>query len=112
MKPDNLPFAAHEFHSALMDNVLEHIAEPEILLNEVHRVVSPGGRLLIGVPGIFGWKSDFDHKIYYDESKLRICVETHGFTHLETFHSPVWRSEWLAKNLRQYCIYSAFSRRN
>jgi SAM-dependent methyltransferase len=110
MQPDILPFQAGAFDSALLDNVLEHIAEPDRLLEEVYRVVTPGGRLVIGVPGIFGWKSDLDHKVFYDEKTLRECVEKHNFVLAKTFHSPLWRSSWLASRLRQYCVYSVFQR--
>ena len=110
MQPDVLPFDNSLFDSVLLDNVLEHIAAPMPLLDEVRRVVKPGGRLLIGVPGKLGWRSDADHKIFYDEGALINCVEPHGFLHNETFHSPLWKSEWFSEKVRQYCIYSVFSR--
>jgi SAM-dependent methyltransferase len=110
MQPDVLPFADSTFDSVLLDNVLEHIAEPAPLLDEVRRVLRQGGRLLVGVPGIRGWNSDSDHKVYYDEQTLRSRIETSGFGHLETFHTPLWGSAWLAKKLRQYCVYGLFRR--
>lgn len=111
MQSDVLPFQANAFQSALLDNVLEHLSEPNALLKEVHRVVAPGGQLLVGVPGVLGWKSDLDHKVFYDEKELRACVEKHGFIHVKTFHSPLWKSSWLASRLRQYCVYSVFQRK-
>jgi len=39
MEPDVLPFEDASFDSALMDNVLEHIAEPAALLRELRRVL-------------------------------------------------------------------------
>ncbi|NMM81600.1 hypothetical protein B2J86_11820 [Acidovorax sp. SRB_14] len=110
MQPDTLPFQTSTIDSALLDNVLEHIAEPERLLREVLRVVRPGGRLLVGVPGILGWHSDLDHKIFYDEENIQSCLEKHGFIHVETFYTPFLKSEWLARRLRQYCIYGVFRR--
>ncbi len=110
MQPDTLPFQASTFDSALLDNVLEHIAEPDRLLGEVLRVVRPGGHLLVGVPGIRGWHSDLDHKIFYDEKNLRSRLEKNGFVHVETFHAPLLKSAWLARRLRQYCIYGVFRR--
>lgn len=110
MTPNQLPFSAHEFESVLLDNVLEHLAEPAPLLKEVHRVLIGNGRLLIGVPGSKGWESDPDHKIRYDQRLLIDTVEASGFKHLTTFHTPLWYSEWLDRNLRQYCIYAVFAR--
>lgn len=111
MQPDQLPFAAAAFDSVLMDNVLEHIPQPERLLSEVHRVLRPQGRLLVGVPGARGWASDPDHKVFYDEEKLLACMEAAGFGSVECFYTPLWRSAWLGRSLRQYCLYGLFGRR-
>lgn len=110
MSSNYLPFASQEFESVLMDNVLEHLSEPVPLLVEVHRILVEKGRLLIGVPGSKGWDSDPDHKIRYDEGLLIDTVQRLGFRHLETFHTPAWRSAWLDRVARQYCIYAAFER--
>lgn len=110
MTANTLPFHAMEFSAVLMDNVLEHLVEPVPLLTEVRRVLSTKGRLLIGVPGLKGWRSDPDHKILYDESTLAALVEPLGFGHLETFHTPLFQSDWLNRNVRQYCIYACFER--
>jgi SAM-dependent methyltransferase len=110
MNVDELPFGRGEFDSVLMDNVLEHILEPERLLAEVRRVLVARGRLLIGVPGSKGWSSDPDHKVRYDEDSLASTGHRHGFRLLETFHTPLWRSAWMDRKLRQYCIYASFER--
>jgi SAM-dependent methyltransferase len=110
MQPDRLPFDAGSFDSVLLDNVLEHIAQPTPLLAEVHRVLKAGGRLLVGVPGVRGWHSDPDHKVMYDQASLvdRVCEA--GFEGAEVFHTPLFRSAWLSGKVRQYCIYGAFDR--
>lgn len=108
MASDSLPFNASEFSSVLMDNVLEHLVEPVPLLTEVKRVLSARGRLLIGVPGLKGFNSDPDHKIQYDNSALVKLVKSLGFSHLETFHTPLFQSNWLDRHVRQYCIYASF----
>jgi SAM-dependent methyltransferase len=110
MAPDRLPFADACFDSLLLDNVLEHIAEPGPLLEEARRVLRPGGRLLVGVPGRRGWDSDPDHKVHYDEAALLARVTTSGFVSGELFHTPLIRSAWLSERVRQYCIYGAFDR--
>lgn len=110
MEPDRLPFDDQSFDSILMDNVLEHIADPVPILTELRRLLPPGGRLLIGVPGLRGWDCDPDHKVRYDERSLVAYGESNGFRHQETFHTPLWRSAWLDRHVRQYCIYAAFNR--
>lgn len=108
MAPDHLPFENATFDSVLMDNVLEHIEAPDPVLQESRRVLRAGGRLLVGVPGVRGWDSDPDHKVRYDALTLVAVGERNGFRHVETFHTPLWRSAWLDRRVRQYCIYAAF----
>jgi SAM-dependent methyltransferase len=110
MTGETLPFESGRFASVLMDNVLEHIVHPEGLLEEVRRVLAKNGKLLMGVPGHRGWDSDPDHKVRYDEPLLVATAERLGFRHLETFHTPLFKSEWLDNNVRQYCIYASFHR--
>jgi SAM-dependent methyltransferase len=81
---DVLPFEDKSFDSILLDNVLEHLHDPQ-------------------------WASDADHKVFYDEAALVKCLGQAGFSRKKIFHTPVGRSEWLSRRLRQYCIYGVFS---
>jgi SAM-dependent methyltransferase len=108
MEPDVLPFEDASFDSALMDNVLEHIAEPTALLRELRRVLRREGRVLIGVPGVLGWDCDSDHKVRYDEASLSATLDACDFALMEVFHAPLWQSEWLSRHLRQYCIFGLY----
>jgi SAM-dependent methyltransferase len=108
MQPDILPFESNTFDSALLDNVLEHIVNPQPLLREVQRVLRPRSFFVVGVPGVRGWKSDSDHKVEYDETSMKQCLAGSGFVHVSTFHAPLGRSSWLSRILRQYCIYCVF----
>lgn len=45
-----LPFVTGAFDAALMIEVLEHIPDPGGVLDEVRRVLRPGGRLCVAVP--------------------------------------------------------------
>lgn len=108
MQPDELPLGDGEFDSALLDNVIEHLLDPQALLREVRRILRKGGTLLVGVPGIKGWASDADHKVHYDEQSLKRCVESAGYQAVRTIHMPLWQSEFLSRRMRQYCIYTMF----
>jgi len=111
MDPDVLPFEDASFDSALMDNVLEHIDAPIPLLLELRRVLRPGGRVLIGVPGELGWQCDPDHKVRYDEVSMSAVLAECSFVPMEMFHTPLWRSAWLTRHLRQYCIFGLYRAR-
>lgn len=109
MKPDRLPFDESEFDGAMLDNVLEHIRDPRPLLGEIRRVVTRGGRLIVGVPGQRGYASDADHKVFYDRHRLEAAVGAAGFTLRKLIPMP-FRSAWLDSHARQYCLYGVFER--
>jgi SAM-dependent methyltransferase len=50
-----LPFAAAAFDGAWLGEVLEHVADVVGLLDEVARVLAPGGRLALSTPA-HGWR--------------------------------------------------------
>lgn len=110
MTENVLPFNSGEFDSVLLDNVLEHLTDPAPLLTEIRRVMRTDGRFVVGVPGTKGWSSDDDHKTFYDEAGLCATIERAGFATLFTFATPMWKSDFLSKRIRQYCIYSCFRR--
>ena len=112
MIQDKLPFPDRHFDTVLLDNVLEHITHPSHLLAEIHRVLKSGGTLVVGVPGRRGWDADLDHKVEYNEPDLIGCMRQANFRHIESFYTPFFRSDWLSKKMRQYCIYGAFSVQN
>ncbi|HEX5458420.1 MAG TPA: methyltransferase domain-containing protein [Steroidobacteraceae bacterium] len=107
MQADRLPFTDGEFDGANLDNVLEHLASPELLLGEIHRVLRSGGRLVIGVPGECGFASDPDHKRHYPEAELVRCLRGAGFELLHAFHEP-FRSRLLDRSFRYYALYGVF----
>ena len=49
-----LPFADSQFDTLVLSDVLEHVAEPNLLWAEMARVLRPGGYLLLNVPFLYG----------------------------------------------------------
>ena len=107
MERDRLPFGVGTFDGVILDNVLEHIAEPQPLLAEAKRVLKPSGRLLAGVPGPKGYQSDPDHNVYYDEAGLIHLMQKNGFSCRMILPMPL-RLYRLYARIRQYCIYGVF----
>lgn len=109
MEQDVLPFAKGSFQGVILDNVIEHIHDPENLMCEIYRVLEPEGVLIVGVPGLCGYASDPDHKIFYDESKLVEVLSKTGFSLKRMMHLPL-PLPGLGRWLRQYCLYGVFVR--
>jgi SAM-dependent methyltransferase len=53
-----LPFADASFEAVLCTEVLEHIPDPTETLREIHRVLKPGGKLLLTIP----WSARFHYQ--------------------------------------------------
>ncbi len=66
-----LPFGDGEFDTLILSDVLEHIPEPEILWREMHRVLAPGGRVLLNVPFCYPLHEEPHDYYRYTEYSLR-----------------------------------------
>lgn len=51
----NLPFKNNSFDLVIIESVLEHIDEPEKVIEESARVLKKGGRIHISIPFVFGF---------------------------------------------------------
>lgn len=88
----------------LLISVLEHLDHPTQILQECHRVLKPGGRILINVPtwrgrwflelaafrlGLCPAEEIDDHKLYYDTRTLWPMLIAAGFKPSLTKVSPI-----------------------
>jgi SAM-dependent methyltransferase len=74
-----LPVKDASFDSILCTEVLEHVPDPHATWGEFHRVLRPGGKVLLSTP--MYWPSHeqpFDF-YRYPEHGLRYCAERNGF---------------------------------
>lgn len=76
---NTFPFPDSSFDSALCNQVLEHVFNPDKFLAEIARILKPGGVLLLTVP--FVWD---EHEQPYDFARyssfgLRSLLEKQGF---------------------------------
>jgi SAM-dependent methyltransferase len=90
------PFADGEFEVVWCSEVLEHLFDPAFALREMHRILRPGGRLLVTVPyhgglknvliALFKWDIHFaphnPHIRFYTERTLAGIVREAGFESL------------------------------
>ncbi len=107
---DRLPFDDAQFSTVTMLAVLEHISNEAGMINEVYRVLRPGGRLVLTVPsiwaqpvleflsykvGIISEAEIRDHKRYYNRERLKKCLVQNGkFTNFIHRYFQVWMNNF------------------
>lgn len=109
-----LPFDDATFETIILSDVLEHIPEPALLWEEMSRILSPGGRILMNVPYFYPL-----HEIPYDYYRyscyaLRRFAENHGFEVLQlqaTGGSPEILADIVAKHLQFMPLVGGFAAR-
>jgi SAM-dependent methyltransferase len=107
MEVGELPFETNSFDGVVLDNVLEHIEDPHLILCEIERVLVSGGCLIVGVPGIKGFANDYDHKVFYSKGGLIDLLIRYRFVESAIFSMPLnWRC--LDAAISQYCVYGVF----
>jgi SAM-dependent methyltransferase len=85
------------FDAALLWHVLEHLREPDRTLAETHRVLRPGGRLLVAVPNFSSWQARWAgpawfhldpprHLHHFPLAALTRLVERSGFEVVAAHH--------------------------
>jgi SAM-dependent methyltransferase len=103
-----LPLAPGDVDVVCFLDVLEHLAEPRVALQEAWRVLAPGGRLVVNVPAHpWLWSSADEflgHVRRYTRRGLRTEIEAAGFrtrlvTHVFSWLvPPVWATRRLRRD--------------
>ncbi|MGB6086310.1 methyltransferase domain-containing protein [Parvibaculum sp.] len=104
----SLPFPDASFDKIICSEVLEHIPDYGQALNEIHRILKPGGTLAVSVPRFWPewvcWLLSDDyhnepggHVRIFREGELKGAVESRGLSFFHRhfahgLHSPYW---WL-----------------
>ena len=104
---NKIPSDDNAYNAAILDNVLEHISDPKPTLQETYRILKPNAKIIIGVPGIKGYASDSDHKIYYDDQNIIPLLNRHSFSFEKKIIMPL-PLEFLTNILKIYCTYYVF----
>ncbi|UUU21827.1 class I SAM-dependent methyltransferase [Streptomyces sp. DSM 40750] len=50
-----LPFRSESADAVLFSEVIEHLVDPDSALDEIHRVLRPGGHLMLSTPNLAAW---------------------------------------------------------
>ena len=73
------PFADAEFDAVVANQVLEHVFTPDRFLREIHRVLKPGGALLLTAPFVWDEHEQPHDFARYSSFGLRYLLEQQGF---------------------------------
>lgn len=105
-----LPFPDSSFDVVTMLAVLEHIEHEKSILQEIHRVLKPNGKLVLTVPSV--WSQPIleflsyrlkivdeaeirDHKRYYDRTRLKkVLVEDAEFRNFNHYYFQFWMNNF------------------
>lgn len=80
LNPDGtVPADDGSFDALMSTQVLEHVSDPALYLAEAHRVLRPGGRMLLSTHGTFIYHPDPDDFWRWTCAGLRRVVEEAGF---------------------------------
>lgn len=110
--PDHIPFGEDAFDIVYLMQVFEHLRNPHGFLDELNRVMKPGGVLYVAVPNsksvwkkvfgrnwVSGWFVPF-HLFHYDDKSLSDLARQHGFDVLESWSRTP--ESWFRLNVKAW----------
>lgn len=92
-----LPIADDSYDHALLMNVLEHIFEYRALLQEIVRVLRPGGSIVLTVPLLYPFHASPGDYHRFTATMLEKELEKEGFVdiHIQPLGSGVFAAQYL-----------------
>jgi SAM-dependent methyltransferase len=86
---ESMPFADKIFDLVVMDQVMEHLADPIYAFREAKRVLTDGGLLCLGVPDAMRYNKNYffdfywfimrEHIQHFDTEHLKLLASQEGF---------------------------------
>ena len=80
---ENFPFKDNEFDLIICSDLLEHVKDDQIVLNEIYRVLKKDGKAVIGVPAFNSLWTEFDeinqHYRRYTRKRFKSIIKNTDF---------------------------------
>lgn len=94
----SLPIAPASFDVVILIDVLEHISDTQTLLEQIHSVLKPGGKLLMSLPFLYPMHDAPRDFVRYTEHGIEQLARQYGFTIelCEPLGSPIVTSALLS----------------
>lgn len=118
-----LPFRTASFGGVICADVLEHVPEPGRLLEEIRRVLRPGGRLFVSVPFMYPYHLHPGDYYRFTEMGMEYVLRAAGFRVLRmttfstglfscvtrwgvawTYGKPAWL-QWFLQPAARACVH-------
>ena len=87
-----IPCEDNKFNSCILIEVLEHIPQPQNVLNEINRVMAKDGHLLITVPFLWNLHDIPNDEYRYTPFALKRMLEESGFEVVKLEHFGGWHT--------------------
>lgn len=103
----HLRFQAHSFDKVLCSEVIEHIPEASTALREIHKVLKPGGRLILSTPNRSSWYG-FDRYVIWRLLGRQWNHPFDNWRNLRELHSLLEASGFRVTSSRTVCYVPGF----
>ena len=114
-----IPLSNHSVECVILTEVLEHCAEPDVVLREVHRVMRPAGSLFLTVPFLWPLHDVPNDEYRYTPFALERHLKNSGFSQIRLKALGGWDASlaqmialWVSRrpmSPRKRKIFSLFS---
>lgn len=92
-----LPIESGVADTVMSLSVMEHLREPQVFLNEAHRILKPGGSIVFQVPFMW-WVHEEPYDFYrYTRYGLQYMFEKAGFTDIIIYPTTGFWVMWTLK---------------
>lgn len=92
-----LPIKSGIFDTVISNEVLEHVPNPQCLMNEAYRVLKPGGTLILTTPQTWGLHHEPYDFYRYTKYGLQHLSETAGFEVINIFPTTGFISTYIQR---------------
>lgn len=76
---DNIPKSDNYYDAIINTQVLEHVENPQLVLNEMYRILKPGGKLFLTAPQGWGVHGAPYHFFNFTNYGLELLLKKSGF---------------------------------
>ena len=94
---ETLPIKSKVVDTVISISVMEHLREPQMFLSEAHRILKPGGEMILQVPFMW-WVHEAPYDYYrYTRYGLQYLFEKTGFVDVQVYPQTGFWTMWTLK---------------